>query len=66
MTFPLEEVRQGMRAVIKAFTSKRTQPNQVVEIMVKIADISRREGLVALEKVETGNPIFAQSHSAYC
>ncbi len=61
VTFPLEEVRQGMRAVIKAFTSKRTQPNQVVEIMVKIADISRREGLVALEKVETGNPILRKA-----
>lgn len=61
VTFPLEEVAQAIKAGIKAFTSKRTRPVDVVDVMVKIAEISRREGILALEKTQTENAILRKA-----
>ncbi len=61
ITFPAEEVMQAMRAGVKAFTAKKAKPEEVVDVMVKIAEISRREGLIALEKIQTDNPILKKA-----
>ena len=58
MTFPAAEVKQAMGAGIKVFASKKTNPAEIVDLMVKIADISRREGLIALENVQTESAIL--------
>ncbi len=59
--FPMEEVMQAFRAVAKTFSSKRTLPEDVVDTMVQIAEISRREGILALERVETNNPLLKKA-----
>ena len=59
--FPLEEVIQALKASAKTFTSKRTMPEEVVDVMVQIAEISRREGILALERVETNNPLLKKA-----
>lgn len=61
VAFPFEEVRQAFRAGMKAFTSKEMPPRDVVATMVKIAEISRREGIIALEKIQTSNPILKKA-----
>jgi Flagellar motor component len=61
IAFPMEEVLQAFKAGIKAFTSKRTSPAEVVDVMVKIAEISRREGILALEKTQTDNAILRKA-----
>jgi chemotaxis protein MotA len=61
VTFPVEEVFQAIKAGFKAFTGGRTRPRDVVDVMVKIAEISRREGLLALEKTQTDNPILRKA-----
>ena len=61
VTFPVEEVLQAVKAGIKAFTSRRNEPNDVVDVMVKIAEISRREGILALEKTQTDNAILRKA-----
>lgn len=58
VAFPFEEVIQAVSAAFKLFASKKSKPAEVVNIMVKIAEISRREGLVALENVQTENPVL--------
>lgn len=59
--FPFEEVRQAVRAAMKAFTSKGMPARDVVGTMVKIAEISRKEGIIALEKIQTTNPILKKA-----
>ena len=61
ISFPVEEVLQAFKAGVKAFTSKRISPAQVVDVMVKIAEISRREGILALEKTQTENAILRKA-----
>lgn len=61
MSFPLEEFTKAMKACAKAFTSKRTMPEEVVETIIRIAEISRREGLLALERVETTNILLKKA-----
>ncbi|MEG2172312.1 MAG: MotA/TolQ/ExbB proton channel family protein [Desulfovibrionaceae bacterium] len=59
--FPFEEVKQAFRAAVKAFTSKGMPARDVVGTMVKIAEISRKEGIIALEKIQTTNPILKKA-----
>ncbi|BFR48185.1 motility protein A [Nitratidesulfovibrio sp. HK-II] len=61
VTFPLEEVLQAVRGGFKAFGSKRVQAQDVVNTMVRIAEISRREGLIALENVQTENALIKKA-----
>jgi len=61
VAFPFEEVSQALKAGFKAFASRKVQVREVVNIMVKIADISRREGLIALENVKTENMVLKKA-----
>lgn len=61
VAFPFEEVVQAMVAGMKMFGSRKTKTRDVVNIMVKVAEISRREGLMALENVSTENPVLKKS-----
>ncbi len=61
ISFPLEEVMQAMRAASKTFISKQVQPAEVVDTIIKIAEISRREGLLALERVQTDNALLKKA-----
>ncbi len=61
VAFPFEEVIQAMVAGFKAFASRKVKVNEVVNIMVKVAEISRREGLIALENVQTENVVLRKS-----
>jgi len=61
VAFPFEEVRQAFYAGFKAFSSRKVRVREVVNIMVKIAEISRREGLIALEHVKTENPVLKKA-----
>ncbi|WP_243546800.1 motility protein A [Pseudodesulfovibrio tunisiensis] len=61
VAFPFEEVIQAFTAAIKMFGQRKTKVKDVVNIMVKVAEISRREGLVALENVQTENMVLKKS-----
>ncbi|SMF20710.1 motility protein A [Desulfovibrio gilichinskyi] len=61
VAFPFEEVVQAIIAGFKAFASRKVKVNEVVNIMVKVAEISRREGLIALENVQTENVVLRKS-----
>ncbi|MBU1247256.1 MAG: MotA/TolQ/ExbB proton channel family protein [Proteobacteria bacterium] len=61
VAFPFEEVVQAFVAGMKVFGSRKARTRDVVNIMVKVAEISRREGLMALENVSTENPVLKKS-----
>ena len=61
VAFPFEEVIQAFNAAFKMFVQRKTKVRDVVNIMVKVAEISRREGLVALENVQTENLVLKKS-----
>jgi len=61
ITFPLGEVFQAFQAAKQVFAQKRVDPNDVVKLIIEVANLSRRQGLVALSKVRTDNPIFKKA-----
>jgi len=61
VAFPFEEIMQAFRAAFKVFASRKVQVREVVSTMVKIAEISRREGIVALEHVKTENAVLKKA-----
>lgn len=61
VAFPFEEVVQAFYAGLKIFASRKVKAREVVNIMVKVAEISRREGLVALENVQTENVVLKKA-----
>jgi len=61
VAFPFEEVIQAFTAAFKMFVQRKTKVRDVVNIMVKVAEISRREGLIALENVQTENMVLKKS-----
>jgi len=61
VNYPLNEIIQAHTAAYKIFLSRKVREADVVNTMVKIADISRREGLLALENVKTENMILKKA-----
>jgi len=61
ITFPVSDIYNAIKAALKIFVTKKLSANDVVNLMVKIADISRREGLLALENIETDNNILKKT-----
>ncbi len=58
---PLEEVIQAFNAGFKIFASRKVTAQEVVNAMVRIAEISRREGLLALENIRTDNAVLRKA-----
>ncbi len=61
INFPVPDIYNSIKAAFKIFITKKLTANEVVNLMVRIADISRREGLLALEKIETDNNILKKT-----
>lgn len=61
ISFPLEEVSQAVKAAAKTLVTKRVAPTEVVDTLVKVAEISRREGLLALERIQTENALLKKA-----
>jgi chemotaxis protein MotA len=61
VTFPLKDVIDSHMGALSMFMKKKGKVEDVVNIMVRIAEISRREGLIALENIQTENPILKKA-----
>lgn len=61
VTFPLQDVLDAHKGALALFMKKKGKVEDVVNIMVRIAEISRREGLIALENIQTENPILKKA-----
>jgi len=58
---PVEEVIQAFNAGFKIFATPKITTQEVVNVMVRIAEISRREGLLALENIRTDNVVLKKA-----
>lgn len=61
VSHPVEEVIQAFNAGFKIFASRKVAAQEVVNVMVRIAEISRREGLLALENIRTDNAVLKKA-----
>lgn len=61
INFTFKQVYQAFQAGFKIFMRPDTNDSQIVDAMVRIAEISRREGIIALEKVQTNNAILKKA-----
>lgn len=50
ISFPLKKVLRTMKVVKNVFTTKEFLPNYVIEEIIKLANIARKEGLLSLEE----------------
>ncbi len=61
ITFPLTDVIHAFQAAKQVFAQRKVNPNDVVRVIITVANISRRQGLVALSRVRTNNPILKKA-----
>jgi chemotaxis protein MotA len=61
ITFPLTDVLQAFQAAKQVFAQKKVNPNDAVRLIIQVANLSRRQGLVALSKVKTDNAVFKKA-----
>ena len=61
ITFPLRDVGLAFQMAKQVFAQRKVDPNDVVRVIITVANLSRRQGLVALSKVRTDNQIFKKA-----
>ena len=55
MKFPLGHMLGAFGIALKAFVYKATQPSQIIEQSIELANVARKEGLLGLENVAVEN-----------
>ena len=60
ITFQLKDVLTAIRAAIFVFSHQKQDPNDMVETMIELCTISRRQGLVALSRLEIENVFYVK------
>lgn len=63
MRFTLGQFIGSMKTATKAFMYKSESPEDIIETVVELAGIARKEGLLSLEKQEITNPVLAKGIS---
>lgn len=58
LTFPLRDTMKAFKAAFFVLYEQKIDPNDMVKTIIKLSKISRREGLVAVSKIETNHPIL--------
>jgi chemotaxis protein MotA len=60
MRFTLGQFIGSIKTAMKAFLHKAESPEEIIERVVELASIARKEGLLALERQEISNPVLAK------
>ncbi len=58
MRIPLSDFLRSFGVLGKAFLNKKEDPNELIEEAVRLADVARKNGLLALEGEEISNPFM--------
>ncbi len=61
VTFPMEEVLLAVSGGMRALLGRKQNPEAVVDTMVRLAELSRREGLLALEHIKTEDHVLKKA-----
>ncbi|MDD2761696.1 MAG: MotA/TolQ/ExbB proton channel family protein, partial [Methylomonas sp.] len=65
MRLPLDDFLRSFAVVGRAFVNKQTKPSVLIEEAVTLADMARKNGLLALESAEVSDP-FMKKGIALC
>ncbi|HEC73984.1 MAG TPA: flagellar motor protein PomA [Methylophaga aminisulfidivorans] len=58
MRFTLGQFIGSIKTAMKAFLYKSESPQEIIQSVVELATVARKEGLLALEKQEIANPVL--------
>jgi chemotaxis protein MotA len=61
LTFPLRDVVEAFKAAFFVFYEPNIDPNDMVKTIIKLSNVSRKQGLFALGKIKTKNPVLRKS-----
>lgn len=61
ITFQAKDVLTAFRAAFFVFSQRKQDPNDMVETMIELCTISRRQGLVALSRLEIENDFMRKA-----
>ncbi|AFJ03639.1 Flagellar motor rotation protein MotA [Methylophaga frappieri] len=59
MRFTLKQFINSIKTATRAFLNRSVKPQDVIEEVVQLASVARKEGLLALERQEVSNPALA-------
>jgi len=54
LTFQFKDVISAFNAAYFVFSQKKQDPNDVLATMIRLCEVSRKQGILGLEKVKTG------------
>lgn len=60
MKFPLSTFLGAFKVALRAFRSKSEDPNKLIEEALKLSQVARKSGLLALENEKIDNPFLKQ------
>jgi chemotaxis protein MotA len=63
MRFTLAQFIGSIKTAMKAFMYKSESPSELITVVVELAGVARKEGLLALEGQEINNPVLAKGIS---
>ena len=61
ITFQLKDVVTAFKAAFFVFTVKKLDPNDMVETMIELCTISRRQGLIALSRMDIEDDLLRKA-----
>ncbi len=61
LTFPFKEVSGAFQAALFVFTGEDKDPNDIVETLLRICTMTRREGLLKLDNIKTSSPFLKKA-----
>ena len=61
LTFSAKDLRQAIHSAIRAFAARDIPIGDAVAAMVRLAHVSRKEGIMALENIHSPNPVLSKA-----
>ncbi len=58
LTFPLRDVVEAFKAAFFVLYEPNIDPNDMVKTIIKLSNVSRRQGIFALGKIKTKDPVL--------
>jgi chemotaxis protein MotA len=61
LTFPLRDILTAFRSAFIVFGTDKQRPEQLIQTMLQLTQLSRRKGLLALSEVKTNSPFLKRA-----
>lgn len=61
LTFPLKDILTAFKSAFFVFGTNKQRPEQLIQMMLQLTQLSRRKGLLALSEVKTNSPFLKRA-----